>query len=171
MKKLKFLKLILLSISTFIFSTQALAQRQGASPRDSVKGKVGASEIQINYGSPSVKGRVIWGDLVPYGKVWRTGANEATRFSTSKDIMIEGKKLEAGTYSFFAIPNEKEWIIIFNRSAKQWGAFDYKQVEDALRVTVHPAKSSTNNERLLYKIQSGGFSLLWEKLEVPVKIN
>ena len=171
MKKLKFLKLILLSISTFIFSTQALAQKPMASPRDSVKGKVGTSEIHINYGSPSVKGRVIWGDLVPYGKVWRTGANEATRFSTSKDIMIEGKKLEAGTYSFFAIPNEKEWIIIFNRTAKQWGAFDYKQNDDALRVTVHPVKSSTNNERLIYKIHSGGFSLLWENLEIPVKIN
>ena len=140
------------------------------SPRDSVSGKVGNAMITINYGSPSVKARKIWGDLVPYGKVWRTGANEATTFTTDKAIEVEGKSLPAGKYSFFAIPNEKEWTIIFNKTAKQWGAYDYKDKEDALRVNVKPKKASIMSERLNYTVNSTGISLIWENLEVPVSI-
>ncbi len=140
------------------------------SPRDSVSGKVGNAMITVNYGSPSVKARKIWGDLVPYGKVWRTGANEATTFTTDKAIVVEGKSLPAGKYSFFAIPNEKEWTIIFNKTAKQWGAYDYKDKEDALRVTVKPKKSSAMAEHLKYTVNSSGISLIWENLEVPVSI-
>lgn len=146
------------------------AQKPMASPRDSVSGKVAGAAISINYGSPSVKGRKIWGDLVPYGKVWRTGANEATRFTTDKAITIEGKQLPAGTYSFFAIPGEKEWTIIFNKTANQWGAYDYKQADDALRVTVKAHVASATAEKLKYSISGNGFSLLWEKLEVPVSV-
>lgn len=146
------------------------AQKPMASPRDSVSGKIAGTTISINYGSPSVKGRKIWGDLVPYGKVWRTGANEATRFTTDKAISIEGKQLPAGTYGFFAIPGEKEWTIIFNKTANQWGAYDYKQADDALRVMVKPRAASASAEKLKYSISSQGFSLLWEKLEVPVSV-
>jgi hypothetical protein len=148
----------------------ALGQKKAVSPRDSVLGKSGNAAILITYGSPSVKGRVIWGDLVPYSKVWRTGANEATTFKTNNDILVEGKKLAKGTYGFFAIPGEKEWIIIFNKNSKQWGAYDYKQSEDVLRVAVKAKKSSSMHERLIYKINESGFSLLWENLEVPVSI-
>lgn len=152
------------------FSTAALAQKKMASPRDSVKGKIGATTININYGSPSVKGRVIWGDLVPYGKVWRAGANEATSFSCDKAITVAGKSLPAGTYGFFVIPTEKTWTLIFNKTAKQWGAYEYKEKDDVIRITVTPKKSAAMNERLLYKINANGISLLWENLEVPVSI-
>lgn len=148
----------------------AQAQKPATSPRDSVSGKVAGAVIGINYGSPSVKERKIWGDLVPYGKVWRTGANEATRFTTDKAITVEGKPLPAGTYAFFAIPGEKEWTLIFNKTANQWGAYAYKESDDALRVTVKPHAVAPAAENLKYSIGANGFSLIWEKLEVPVSI-
>ncbi len=157
-------------ILAFLFSFSSFGQKKIASPRDSVSGRVGKATISINYGSPSVKGRVIWGDLVPYGKVWRAGANEATTFTTDHLIKVEGKDLPAGTYGFFVIPGEKEWTIIFNKTPKQWGAYEYKDKDDALRVTVKPAKSASMNERLIYKITTGGIVLAWENLEVPVSI-
>ncbi|AMR31575.1 hypothetical protein A0256_09135 [Mucilaginibacter sp. PAMC 26640] len=139
------------------------------SPRDSVSGTVAGSTISINYGSPSVKGRKVFGDLEKYGKVWRAGANEATVFTTSKDIMVEGKKLAAGTYGFFAIPTATTWTVIFNKVAKQWGAYKYEEAQDALRVTVKPVASAMN-ERLVYKITAKGFTLNWDKLSVPVSV-
>ena len=164
------LKSILSLALTLLFVGANYAQKKVASPRDSVSGKVGATSIAINYGSPSVKGRVIWGDLVPYNQVWRTGANEATRFTCDKDINIEGKSLAKGTYAFFAIPSEKEWVLIFNKDANQWGAYKYQESQDVLRVKVQAKKSSSMHEQLIYKINASGFSLLWENLEIPVSI-
>ncbi|MBK0377740.1 DUF2911 domain-containing protein [Mucilaginibacter segetis] len=157
-------------VIALLFSAMAWAQKPIASPRDSVSGVVAGSQITINYGSPSVKGRQVFGGLEKYGNVWRTGANKATVFTTSKDIMVEGKKLPAGTYGFFAIPTETTWTIIFNNVADQWGAFKYDESKDQLRVTVTPVKSAMN-ERLVYKINKKGFSLNWDKLSVPVKIS
>src|ERR1035437_4709739 len=144
----------LLFALSLILALPALGQTKGSSPRDSTTGKIGKATISINYGSPSVKGRKIWGDLVPYDKVWRTGANEATTFKTDQDIQVEGKTLPAGKYSFFAVPGEKSWIIIFNKLANQWGSFSYKQTEDALRVEVKALKTASINERLVYKIRN-----------------
>lgn len=155
---------------TFLFSITMLAQKPMASPRDSVSGKINGATITINYGSPSVKGRKIWGDLVPYGKVWRAGANEATTFTTDKAIMVEGKALPAGKYSFFAIPTDGEWTIVFNKTANQWGAYDYKEKEDALRVKVKPTKASPTMEHLKYTVMPSKITLNWENLEVPVAI-
>lgn len=169
MKTFSFKTAFLFAFTAF-FAFAGFSQKKLASPRDSVKGKIGATSVYINYGSPSVKGRVIWGDLVPYGKVWRAGANEATNFTCDKNITVEGKSLAAGTYGFFVIPNENEWTIIFNKTPKQWGAYEYKEKDDALRVTVKTKKSSGMNERLLYKVNANGISLLWENLEVPVSI-
>ncbi len=163
-------KIITLFLAIICGLGTAQAQKPMASPRDSVSGKVAGANISINYGSPSVKGRKVWGDLVPYGKVWRTGANEATIFTTDKAITVEGKQLPAGTYSFFAIPGEKEWTIIFNKTAKQWGAYDYKESDDALRVTVKPRAVAPSAERLKYSIGANSFSLIWEKMEVPVSV-
>lgn len=170
MKKTSFFCTFMALCMAILLPASLSAQKTIASPRDSIKGMASGATITINYGSPSVKGRKIWGDLVPYNKVWRAGANEATTFTTDKDIMVEGKKLAAGTYAFFAIPTEKQWTLIFNKTAKQWGAYDYKEKDDALRVTVTPKKSATMNERLVYRINDEGFSLLWENLEVPVMI-
>lgn len=154
----------------FLLSSSVYGQRQLESPRDSVSGEAAGSHISINYGSPAVKGRKIWGALVPFGQVWRAGANEATRFVTSKDILVEGKKLQAGEYALFAIPGDKNWIVIFNRNARQWGAFEYNEREDALRVPVEPVLAGEMAERLRYEVSKNQFLLCWENLAVPVKM-
>lgn len=170
MKKYFFNTSALFLLISFISTLSSFGQKKSQSPRDSASGKIGKATITINYGSPSVKDRKIWGDLVPYGKVWRTGANEATTFKTDQDIMVEGKKLPAGKYGFFAIPGEKTWIIIFNKTSSQWGSFSYKESDDALRIEVTPSKSVSMNERLVYNVRNVGISLIWENLEVPVSI-
>jgi hypothetical protein len=145
------------------------------SPPATASGKVGNANITIDYSSPAVKGRKIWGELVPYGEVWRAGANEATIFKTDKDIKVEGKTLPAGQYSLFATPGEKEWTIIFNSQTGQWGVkrggvANRDPANDVLTVTVKPRKSSKMNERLTYTVDNNGFVLAWENLEVPVSI-
>ena len=146
------------------------AQNKPASPPAISTGKINGANISINYGSPSVKGRKIWGDLVPFNKVWRAGANDATTFETDKDIKIEGSKLPAGKYSFFVIPNEKECIIIFNTEAKQWGAYKYDEKKDQLRVTVKQQLADTNTENLTYTINKNSVVLSWEKWNIPFSI-
>ena len=140
------------------------------SPAATAKGKIGAAEVTVNYSSPAVKGRTIWGGLEPYGKVWRAGANEATTVEFSKAVTVEGKPLPAGKYAFFVIPTEKQWTVIFNKVPNQWGAFKYDEKQDALRVTVTPRKASPIAERLVYDINPKGLVLRWEYMEVPVTI-
>jgi hypothetical protein len=122
--------------------------------------------ITINYSQPALKGRTIGKDVEPMkGQVWRTGANEATVFETSKDITINGQKLAAGKYGFFAIMNDNDWTLIFNTNWNQWGAFSYKQAEDVLRVNVKASTTGTSLERLTYTAdQSGKISLGWGSL-------
>ncbi|MDF2432322.1 MAG: hypothetical protein JWP44_1953 [Mucilaginibacter sp.] len=160
-------------LCAFLASTIAFAQTEAkplASPRDSVSGTVAGANITIWYGSPSVKGRKVFGGLEPYGKVYRAGANEATTFTTDKAILVEGKPLPAGTYAFFVIPQEKgQWTVIFNKTAKQWGAYKYDESKDALRVMVTP-KETAMHERLVYLINQKGFSMDWDKLSIPVTI-
>ncbi|HSD64902.1 MAG TPA: DUF2911 domain-containing protein [Ignavibacteriaceae bacterium] len=162
---------------SFLFTALYAQQKEEKvrlSPKASLSQTVGFTEVTISYGRPGVKGRKIWGSLVPYDKVWRAGANEATKFTFSTDVMIEGKKLPAGSYSFFIIPSKDNWTIIFNKVADQWGAFEYNEAEDALRITVKPEKSDFT-EWLKYDItktsDSGAtINLEWEKLRVPFKI-
>ncbi len=170
MKKTFQLKAAMLLAFTMLFTAVTFAQNKPVeSPRDSVSATIGKSTISINYGSPAVKGRKIYGELVPFDKVWRAGANEATVFTTTADILVEGKKLPAGTYGLFAIPTAKTWTVIFNKVAKQWGAYKYDAAQDALRVTVKPVAAKTT-ERLVYKINKKGFTLTWDKLTVPVAV-
>ena len=140
------------------------------SPAATATGKIGTTDVTVNYSSPAVKGRTIWGGLEPYGKVWRAGANEATTVEFSKPVKVEGKALPAGKYSFFLIPTEKQWTVIFNKEPKQWGAYKYDQKLDALRVMVTPRKSAALAERLAYDVTPKGLTMRWEKLEVPVAI-
>jgi hypothetical protein len=145
------------------------------SPPAKATGKIGAANITIDYSSPSVKGRKVWGELVPYGKAWRAGANEATIFETSAPIKVEGKDLPAGKYSLFAIPGEKEWTIIFNSETGQWGIkkggdANLDRSKDVLAVNVKPKKSAAANEKLVYSVDKNGFSLKWENVEVPVAV-
>lgn len=165
MKNFLFGKMIL-AFTLFAF----LAQAQ-PSPAKSVTGKSGKANLTINYGAPSVKGRKIWGELVPYGKVWRTGANDATTFETDADVKIEGQALPKGKYAIFTIPDKDEWTIIFNKNAKQWGAYSYKQEEDALRVKVKPQSSSAFNEQMKFEVSGNKVHLFWENLQVAFSVN
>lgn len=146
------------------------------SPPATATGKIGAANITINYSSPAVKGRKIWGGLVPYDKAWRAGANEATIFTTDKNITVEGKTLPAGSYSLFAIPGEKQWQFVFNSETGQWGIkrtgeANYDPAKTVLTVTAKPRSSAAMHERLAYEITGKGFALKWDKLEVPVGIH
>jgi hypothetical protein len=167
---MKLQKKLQLLVVALLIVTCATAQNKPASPAASVTGKINGATISINYSSPFVKGRVIWGELVPFNKVWRAGANEATTIETDKDLMIEGQKLPAGKYSFFVIPNEKECIVIFNKEFKQWGAFKYNETEDQLRVTVKQQMVATSAESLVYNINKNSIVLSWEKWNVPFSV-
>lgn len=172
MKNTRNLSSAALLLVCMLFSTVSWAQGANAtkpSPPATASGKIGQANVAINYSSPAVKGRKVWGELVPYGKVWRAGANDATTFAVDQDVMVEGKALPAGTYSLYAIPGEEEWTMIFNKTAKQWGT-QYDEGQDALRVTVKPTKAASMNERLAYAVTDNGFVLRWENMEVPVSV-
>lgn len=165
---------VILLVTAMIVSASAFAQqaKPRVSPADSISRGIKNTNIDIHYSSPSVKDRKIWGGLVPYDKVWRAGANEATTFETDKDIKVQGKLLPAGKYSFFLIPKEKmKWTAIFNKQPKQWGAFKYNESEDQLRIDVKPKKLRHSQEKLVYHITPESFSVEWEKVAVPIKIN
>src|SRR4051812_16518415 len=162
---------ILTAFFLFALSLCSFGQNTMASPRDSASGQVGDAVVSVNYGSPSVKGRKIWGRLVPYGKVWRTGANEATTFTTSKDLLVEGKPLAAGSYGLFTIPGENEWVVVLNKVARQWGAFEYNDKEDALRVNVKPVSADSTSERLKFTFEKDTLFMSWEKLRLPVALS
>ncbi|MBC7844942.1 MAG: DUF2911 domain-containing protein [Flavobacterium sp.] len=163
-------KKIYLLFMAFLTITFVNAQNKPASPAASATSKINGATISINYSSPSVKGRAIWGELIPFNKVWRAGANDATTFETDKELTIEGKKLPAGKYSFFVIPNEKESVIIFNKEAKQWGAYKYKEAEDQLRVTVKQQMADSSTESLVYNITKNSIVLSWEKWNIPISV-
>lgn len=176
--KIRLLSLLIISAFTVFSLSDTYSQQKNEkvriSPKASVSQTVGFTDITISYSRPGVKGRKIWGGLVPYDKVWRAGANEATKITFSTDVMIEGKKLPAGSYGFFAIPGKKEWTLIFNKVADQWGAFEYNEAEDALRISVKPEKGNFT-EWLRYEITktsdtTATVSLEWENLKVPFKV-
>ena len=136
-----------------------------ASPPKTASSSVGDLNIQIDYGAPSVKGRSVYGGLVPYGKVWRTGANEATTFSVNKDVTVDGQTLPAGKYALFTIPEKDDWTVIFNKKADQWGAYDYDKSDDALRIKVKPAKQDSSQEQLSFDVDNKGtVEYSWEHL-------
>jgi hypothetical protein len=137
---------------------------------------VGLTDITVTYSRPGVKGRQIFGELVPYGKVWRSGANQATQFAVSTDVSIEGQKLPAGTYSLHTIPGPDSWTVIFNKDAGQWGSFSYDQAKDALRVTVKPEKAMHSTEWLEYyfpevSTDAATLVLQWADVKVPIHID
>ncbi len=112
------------------------------SPKAYVGQTIGYTNVEINYGKPGVKNRVIWGKLVPYNEVWRTGANEATTIEFDNDVYVNGKFVPAGKYSFFTIPRKDKWTIILNKVYEQWGAYKYNKAEDYLRFDVEPQKNN-----------------------------
>jgi hypothetical protein len=144
------------------------------SPKASVSYTIGMTEVKISYGAPAVKDRVIWGGVVPYGKVWRGGANEATTVEFSTDVNVEGQHLPKGKYALFFIPEEDEWTVIFNRKTDQWGSYEYDESADEIRIYVEPKLNEGLQERLTYsihdlKMDMGYIRLAWEKLRLFVR--
>lgn len=145
------------------------------SQRAQISQRIGITNVTIKYHRPLVKNRKIWDGLVPYGKVWRAGANENTTISFSDPVTVEGKPLDKGTYGLHMIPNADEWTIIFSKNSTSWGSFTYDQAEDALRVPVKP-RAADMHDALTYdfdKLQpdSAVVELEWEKVAVPFKVS
>ena len=191
-------KFYLAAILTLFFCTGAFAQL--SLPRESQRGEVtqviGDTRVSIVYHRPNIKGRKVWGDappqaaegaktldgtasadtpLVTYGHIWRTGANEATMFVITDDVLINGQKLPAGTYSLHTIPTKDEWTIVFNGTSNQWGSFDYNPAKDTLRVKVKPQWVNDNQEWLEYSFDpvtdnSAQVNIRWEKISVPFTV-
>ncbi|MDU0370051.1 DUF2911 domain-containing protein [Hymenobacter endophyticus] len=127
----------------------------------------GGAQLVIRYSRPSAKERKVFGGLVPYGQVWRTGANEATTFEVNQPVTVQGQSLPAGKYALFTIPTEKDWTIIFNKTATQWGAYEYEAADDVLRVKAMPASSPQPLERFTINATNAGqVTLAWEKTQV-----
>jgi len=169
------LSLLFLSL---VGAAPATAQERGndearVSPNAAVSQTIGTAEVRLTYGRPQVKGREIFGSLVSYDEVWRTGANEATTVSVSSDVTIEGEPLSAGTYSLYTIPGQDAWTLIFNNTANQWGT-NYDPSKDALRVEVTP-ESAPPREMMTFMFEevtntSGTCVLHWNDVRVPFDI-
>ena len=127
--------------------------------------------VRVTYGRPQMKGRVVFGELVPYGKVWRTGANEASEFNVYEDITIGGKSLKAGTYALFSIPGENEWTIIFNSDLDHWGAYSYNEAYDVLRVSAAVSHNTESVEAFSIQFDDHTMRMAWDKtiVELPIE--
>lgn len=138
------------------------------SPRVTAEGK----DVKVAYGQPSKKGREVFGKLVPYGQVWRTGANEATEITFAKDSKFAGQAVKAGSYSLFTIPGEKEWTIILNSELKQWGSYDYDKIKskDVLKVTAPVNKLGSVVEKLTFRFDGGAMYIEWDTTQVKVTL-
>jgi hypothetical protein len=192
------------SVLAVVFAAISLTNAQLRLPRPSqwasVTQTIGVTDITISYSRPGVKGRPIFGEvaekdnyvkgeatlddqykraagmpIVPYGHVWRTGANEATLFVVTDDVMINGQKLAAGKYSLHTIPGKDEWTVVFNGAANQWGSFDYDPAKDTLRVKAKPQTVTDNQEWLAFSIDpvtdnSAMVNIRWEKVRVPFTV-
>ena len=139
--------------------------------------KIGAARFTIQYHSPAVRDRVIWGGLVPYDRVWVTGAHDATSIESDKDFIIGAKEIPAGKYAFFTIPGKEEWTIIINKNWDQHQADEYKQDDDLVRLQIKPDTLGYKQERLRYDIdqlsqKEGNLQMMWDKLKlvIPVRI-
>jgi len=164
---------VLLAGACFAQSTQLNLPRD--SQRASVTQRIGITDITVNYHRPLVKGRTIWGKVVPYGQVWRAGANENTTITFTDPVSVEGQALDKGTYGLHMLPNQDQWTVIFSKVNTAWGSFTYKESEDALRVSVKP-ETTDFREALAYEIDqptdnTAVVTLRWEKVAVPFKVS
>jgi hypothetical protein len=201
MKRISVSLFAVLFIVCFAISAFAQVVTPRPSQSASVMQRIGVTDVTITYSRPGVKGRQIWGDppagwaanakgeatldnqnerpkgapIVPWGHVWRTGANEATTFVVSDDVLINGQKLAAGSYSLHTIPTKDEWTIVFNGTANQWGSFNYDPAKDTLRVKAKPQWLNDSEEWLTYSFDPVGddsaqVNIRWEKVSVPFTI-
>lgn len=170
-------KLLILFVVFFAFNglnAQQINMPQ-ASPAAVVSQKMGLTDVSIEYSRPSMRGRKIFGELVPYGEVWRAGANAATILTFSTEVKIEGKSIPAGSYALYAIPGKSEWTIILSSNTKLWGAVGYSQEDDVLRVKVKPGKTSQRYETLEINFvdmtdTGASVAIKWENTRVKFRI-
>ncbi|HEY3762465.1 MAG TPA: DUF2911 domain-containing protein [Verrucomicrobiae bacterium] len=146
-----------------------------ASPAGTLKQRVGLTDIEIDYSRPGVKGREVFGGIVPFGTVWRTGANQATRITFNTPVKLEGHEIPAGTYGLFTIPDKSDWTIIINKDANQWGSFQYKQEDDLVRFQVAPIALDIPIETFTIEFnrirdESAVLNLAWDKTVVPIHL-
>lgn len=163
-----------------IFASNLLAQAPkvdfpAASPACTLKQRVGLTDIEIDYSRPGVKHRKIFGGIVPYGKVWRTGANNATKIIFSTPVKLDGHDIPAGTYALFTIPGEDEWTIIINKKANQWGSFRYDEKTDVVRFKVKPVEIAEQIETFTIEFnhirdESAMINLVWDHTVVPIHL-
>jgi hypothetical protein len=175
---MKNLFLLLSSALLMPFLAHSQVSLPQPSPKNTVSQMVGLSEVVVEYSRPAVKGRQVWGSLVPYGQVWRTGANSATWISLSHDAIIADKPVKAGKYAIFTIPTENEWTIVLNTNEGQWGSTNHKPEFDVAQVKVKPVKTKEIQERLLFVVEpqsddEATLVLKWEYIQVsvPIKFN
>ena len=173
MKKFSLLIIFIFVLNVCVFAQLTLPRESNGA---TVSQTVGDTKITIVYHRPNIKGRKVWGELVPYGQVWRSGANENTIFEISRDVTINGQSLPAGKYGFHTIPNKDEWVLIFNKVNNAWGSFTYDEKQDALRVKVAPKKSGEMRESLAYEFdnvtnRTAQVVLSWENLRVPFTVD
>ncbi|HTA26344.1 MAG TPA: DUF2911 domain-containing protein [Bacteroidia bacterium] len=175
---MKTMKTLLLGTIIGLTGLNAYAQSPqmpAASPAASISQTFGLTKIDINYSSPAVKGRQIWGGLVPYDSVWRTGANKITDISFSTDVTVGGQKVKKGRYALLTIPGRNSWTVIINSDADQWGAYDYKKSLDMARFSVSPQMVGDSKERLAFMIDptsdsTATISMCWEKAKVSFNV-
>ncbi len=162
---------MMITLLALIFSIGALAQeKKPASPPAKAEGTIAGIKVTIDYSQPSAKGRKIMGALVPYGKVWRTGANDVTAIEFNADAKIEGQALPKGKYGLYTIPGENEWVIVFNKQATG-SPYDYSEKQDALRVTVKPGKADAFVETFTIAVEKNSIVLTWENTAVSFKVS
>lgn len=169
------LSVLFVPVSALIAQTPPAVQFPASSPGSKVTQRVGLTDISVEYARPGVKGRKIFGGLVPYGEVWRTGANSATKVTFSTDVKFGGVAVAAGTYALFSIPGETEWTVMLSKVTGQWGAYSYDSKDDVARVKVAPVKLGESVETFIIDVndirdESATLNLVWEQTCVPVKI-
>ncbi|MEJ7586918.1 MAG: DUF2911 domain-containing protein [Ferruginibacter sp.] len=161
---------MLLSLSSITSCAQDKSTRPSPPSKASVTTTKGVT-ITIDYSQPSIKGRTVGKEIAPFGKVWRTGANEATTFEVSKDVTISGKKLSAGKYGLYTIPGETEWTVILNKKSDLWGSDGYSEGEDAVRLVSKPVKPKAFTEKMTFAISEAGVvSLMWGDVQVDFTV-
>ncbi len=171
----KSILIVLFLIGSISTSFAQQIQMPQASPSAKIAQQVGLSNVTVDYSRPSTKGRKIFGELVPFGEVWRTGANGATLLTFSTDVIISGKNVPAGQYALYAIPNKSEWTMILSKNTTLWGAIGYNESDDLLRFNVTPNKLSRNYETMEITFADmtdtgANLSIKWETTRVDFRI-
>lgn len=170
-------KIVIALAMAFVFSatTQAQLNLPNASPDAEFKQHIGFGEVEVKYSRPSARGRVIFGGIVPFGEMWRTGAHDATTIRFSEAVKLNGNDIPAGTYSLFTIPNQNEWTIVINKATEMHGTSDYTQEQDLVRFTAKSEKSARYYETFTIEVndfakEEAGLFLIWENTQVKLTI-